>query len=172
MAGKNPSGRPRIHASNAARQKAYRARKKRSVHFRSETADWSTPQDLFDTLNDEFKFTLDVCATAKNAKCPLYYTIQQDGLAQHWTGTCWCHPPYGRGIERWIRKAYESSQMGATVVLLIPAHTDTRYWHDWVVRGETRFVKGRLRFSDSKSAAPHASVIVVFRPTGRDEMLE
>lgn len=163
-------GRPRIHADNAARQKAYRYRRKRPVHFLSQSSEWSTPQEFFDALDREFGFSLDVCATAANAKCDRFYTKENDALDQDWHGTCWCNPPYGRGIQNWIRKAYDSSRSGATVVMLIPAHTDTRYWHELVHQAsEIRFVKGRLKFSGASRAAPFPSVIIIFRPHGRDE---
>jgi phage N-6-adenine-methyltransferase len=158
-------GRPRIHASNAARQKAYRERKKRSVHFLSQTAEWATPQDLFDSLNEEFSFDLDVCATAENAKCSRYFTRQENGLVQQWEGACFCNPPYGSQIKHWIKKAYDSSLLGATVALLIPARTDTQYWHDYVLKAsEIRYLRGRLRFGGSANSAPFPSAVVVFRP--------
>lgn len=158
-------GRPRVYATNAARQRAYRQRKKRSVHFQSQTAEWATPQDLFDSLNHEFNFLLDVCATAENAKCARFFTKKENGLVQPWVGTCFCNPPYGSQIRHWIEKAFRSSQEGATVVLLLPARTDTQYWHDYVTRAsEIRFLKGRLRFGGSPNSAPFPSAIVVFRP--------
>ncbi len=136
----------------------------------SQSAEWSTPQNIFNALNEEFAFELDVCATAENAKCSRYYTIEQNALIQPWDGVCFCNPPYGRGIEKWIKRAYDSSRSGATVVLLIPAHTDTKYWHDFVLKAaEIRFVKGRLKFSGATKAAPFPSVVVVFRPNGREE---
>jgi len=135
--------------------------------FTSNTAEWETPQELFDTLNAEFGFTLDVCATKHNAKCAAYFTPEQDGLAQQWSGVCWMNPPYGRVINKWVRKAYESSLAGTIVVCLIPARTDTAYWHDYVMRAsEIRFLRGRVKFtrSDGHSGpAPFPSAIVVFR---------
>lgn len=130
--------------------------------FSSETAEWATPLDFFASLDREFGFTLDVCATADNAKCERHYTASDDGLAQPWAGTCWMNPPYGRGIGRWIEKAYRSSLAGAVVVCLIPARTDTNYWHEYVMRAdEVRFVRGRLHFNDA-GPAPFPSAVVIF----------
>lgn len=134
-----------------------------AVHFSSETDLWSTPQDLFDRLNAEFSFTTDVCATDDNAKCATYYTKDTDGLSQKWGGVCWMNPPYGREIGKWIRKAHESAQNGATVVCLLPARTDTAWWHDWVMSGEVRFLRGRLKFGGHNNSAPFPSAVVIFR---------
>src|SRR5690242_11748450 len=95
-----------------------------AVHYSAETCVWATPQDFFERLNDEFHFDIDVCANDENAKCAQYYTEIENGLLQKWKGTVWMNPPYGREIAEWIKKAYESSQEGATVVCLIPARTD------------------------------------------------
>ena len=135
-----------------------------SVHFSSLSGEWSTPQGVFNELNREFCFWLDVCATHENAKCAEYYTEEEDGMSKYWRGSCWMNPPYGRGIGKWLRKAYESSLEGATVVCLIPSRTDTRWWHDYVMKAdEIRFIKGRLKFSRHKNSAPFPSAIVVFR---------
>ena len=128
---------------------------------------WATPQDFFDKLDAEFNFELDVCALPENAKCEKYFTPEQDGLAQQWTGTCWMNPPYGRQIGAWVKKAYEASLHGATVVCLLPARTDTAWWHDFVMRGEVRFIRGRLKFGGSKNSAPFPSAVVVFREGGK-----
>ena len=134
------------------------------VHFSSATDQWSTPQDLFDRLDKRWQFELDVCANESNAKCVRYFTEHANGLAQPWAPfTCWMNPPYGRAIKHWIRKAYEEGQRGATVVCLIPSRTDTAYWHDYVMKGEIEFLRGRLKFSDAKNSAPFPSAIVVFR---------
>ena len=131
--------------------------------YSSKTSEWATPPDLFAALNAEFHFTLDVCATADNAKCARHFTLAQDGLAQEWTGTCWMNPPYGRAIGLWLRKAYESAQAGATVVCLIPARTDTAWWHDYAMKGEIRYIRGRVKFAGHKWNAPFPSAIVIFR---------
>jgi phage N-6-adenine-methyltransferase len=136
----------------------------RAVWASSETDLWATPQDFFDRINAEFGFSLDVCATPNNAKCSCYFTVEDDGLAQEWAGTCWMNPPYGREIDKWMRKAWESSLEGATVVCLVPARTDTRWWHDYAMRGEIRFIKGRLKFGAATTSAPFPSAIVIFRP--------
>lgn len=134
------------------------------VHFSSRNIEWETPQWLFDALHSEFAFTLDPCATRENAKCGTFFTAQEDGLGQEWTGhTVFMNPPYGRGIATWLRKGYESSIRGATVVCLVPARTDTQWWHDYAMRGEVRFLRGRLKFGRAKNSAPFPSAIVVFR---------
>lgn len=136
-----------------------------AVHFSSKTSDWETPQDFFDRLNSEFHFELDVCATPENAKCKRYFTPEVDGLKQKWTGVCWMNPPYGREIGRWVKKAYESAQEGTTVVCLLPARTDTSWWHDYCMKAdEIRFIRGRLKFSGAKHPAPFPSAVVIFRP--------
>jgi phage N-6-adenine-methyltransferase len=134
------------------------------VYFRSLTVEWETPQAFFDALDAEFHFTLDVAADASNAKCARYLTREDDALTQHWEGVCWCNPPYGKELSAWLQKAYESAQAGATVVCLLPARTDRRWWHAYAARGEVRFVPGRLTFTGASNPAPFASVIVIFRP--------
>ena len=119
----------------------------KEVMFSSQTDLWETPQDLFDKVNAEFGFTLDVCALPENAKCEKFYSPAEDGLSQPWTGVCWCNPPYGRQIGKWVRKAFFSSVEGATVVMLLPARTDTKWFHDYILhRAEVRVLKGRLKF--------------------------
>jgi phage N-6-adenine-methyltransferase len=131
--------------------------------FSSKTDLWETPQDFFDKLNEEFNFQTDVCALPENAKCKHFYTPEQDGLSQEWSGSCWCNPPYGRQIGKWVRKASESK---ATTVMLIPARTDTAWFHDYIYgKAEVRFVRGRLRFSGAKENAPFPCMVVVFRNT-------
>jgi phage N-6-adenine-methyltransferase len=132
--------------------------------FSSERHDWQTPHELFNQLNGEFGFELDVCATAENAKCGHFYSPEQDGLKQPWRGVCWMNPPYGSALPAWMAKAYASSLDGATVVCLVPARTDTRWWHDFAMRGEIRLVQGRLRFGHARFCAPFPSAIIVFRP--------
>lgn len=134
------------------------------LHFSSATDVWATPQDFFDALNAVFKFELDVCALPDNAKCARYFTPEVDGLSQDWTGVVWMNPPYGRGRDAWVRKAFESAAAGATVACLLPARTDTKWWHAYCAKGEVHFVKGRLKFGNSDNAAPFPSAVVVFRP--------
>lgn len=134
-----------------------------NLMFSSKDMLWETPQVLFDKLNAEFNFTLDVCALEQTAKCEKYYTPEINGLEQRWIGICWMNPPYGRHIIQWLKKAYEESLKGAIVVCLIPSRTDTRYWHDYCMKAsEIRFIKGRLKFGNSINAAPFPSSIVVF----------
>jgi len=133
------------------------------VHFSSATDLWATPQRLFDELHHEFKFTLDVCAIPENAKCPQFYSPAEDGLSQPWTGVCWMNPPYGRAIGLWVARAYRAALTGATVVALLPARTDTTWWHEYVVKAkDIRFLRGRIRFGEAKYSAPFPSAVVVF----------
>ena len=133
--------------------------------FSSARGDWETPDDLYGQLDAEFHFTLDVCANASNAKC-IDFLDHDTGLSSLWHGTCWMNPPYGRRITAWIEKAYMESivQGNATVVCLLPARTDTKWFHNYCVHGEIRFLKGRLRFKGAEGSAPFPSMIVVFRP--------
>lgn len=136
-----------------------------NVMYSSQSEEWSTPDDFFKKLDDEFHFTLDPCATDANHKCEKYYTKEQDGLEQDWTGeTVFCNPPYVRGMERWVKKCYEHAQNGGVVVMLIFARTDTKYFHEMIYHNaELRFVKGRLKFGGSRNSAPFPSMVVVFK---------
>lgn len=131
----------------------------KDLMFSSKTDLWETPQDLFDRLDSIHHFTLDVCATPDNAKCNNYYTPEIDGLSQKWGGTCWCNPPYGRNIGRWVEKAYNSN---CKVVMLLPARTDTKWFHNFCLNGKIEFLRGRLKFGNSKNSAPFPSMIVIF----------
>ena len=132
--------------------------------YSSQTDLWETPQNLFDELNSEFHFDIDVCALSENAKCGRYYTPEQDGLSQPWIGNCWCNPPYGREVGQWVRRAFLASVSGSTVVMLLPARTDTKWFHEYIYnKVEVRFLKGRLKFGNSKNSAPFPSMIVIFR---------
>ena len=132
--------------------------------FSSKDQTWETPIELFNKLDKEFNFTLDPCCTEETAKCKKYYTPTENGLIQDWTNeTVFMNPPYGREISDWLKKAYEESLNGSTVVCLIPSRTDTKYWHDYCMKAsEIRFIKGRLKFGNSKNSAPFPSAIVVF----------
>lgn len=131
--------------------------------FTSNTDMWATPQALFDSLNAEFNFTVDVCAVPENAKCAKFFSPQIDGLSQEWNGVCWCNPPYGREIGKWVRKAFISYLHGAKVVMLLPARTDTKWFHDYIYgKAEIRFIRGRLKFNDGKGSAPFPSMVVIF----------
>lgn len=134
------------------------------VHFSSATDEWATPQDFFNVVHAEFGFDLDACALPSSAKCERYFGPEQDGLAQNWTGTVWMNPPYGDVIGRWVQKAHESAQAGATVVCLVPARTDTAWFHDHCLPGEVRLIRGRLRFGDADASAPFPSALVVLGP--------
>ena len=136
----------------------------RNIHFSSERHDWETPRYLFDGLNAEFGFELDVCATAATAKCRRYFTADDDGLTKDWEGSCWMNPPYGREIEQRMKKAAQSARDGALVVCLVPARTDTRWWHKYATLGEIRYLRGRLKFGNAKNSAPFPTAIVIFRP--------
>jgi phage N-6-adenine-methyltransferase len=134
--------------------------------FSSETDMWATPQNFFDKLDAFFRFELDVCATPENSKCHKYFTETDDGLKKDWRGTVWMNPPYGREIGKWVARAYAQSCLhGSTIVCLLPARTDTKWWHDYCVKGEITFIKGRLKFGDAKNSAPFPSAVVIFRPT-------
>ena len=131
----------------------------------SDRQDWETPQDFFDELNREFHFCLDACANNNNAKCRYYFDEIDDALIQDWSGynTIFMHPPYGRQIGKWIKKAYDESQKGCTVVCLVPSRTDTKWWHEYCMKGKIRFIKGRLYFSNA-GRAPFPSAVVIFTP--------
>ena len=134
--------------------------------FSSATDQWATPQNFFDELNEEFSFNLDPCADSTNHKCEKYFTKEQNGLSQDWGGYCvFCNPPYGREISKWVQKSYEESQKeDTTVVMLIPARTDTKWFHEYIYnKAEIRFLKGRLKFGDAKNSAPFPSMVVVFK---------
>ena len=137
------------------------------VHFSSETNEWATPVDFFNRLHEEFNFTLDPCASRENHKCDRYFTEADDGLSKQWSPhTVFMNPPYGRAIKDWVKKAYDESKLGATVVCLIPSRTDTQYWHKYCMKAnEIRFIKGRLHFGNSNNSAPFPSAVVIFKPT-------
>lgn len=151
----------------------------RNVMFSSKTDLWATPQDLFDKLNAQYRFTLDVCATPENAKCERYFTKEQNGLNQSWAGErVWCNPPYGRGIGEWVNRCSTPGYVATLnagqplphhtsefplAVMLLPARTDTAWWHDYVLPfGKVEFIRGRLKFGGHKNSAPFPSAIVTF----------
>ena len=135
----------------------------------SARVDWETPAQLYAFLDREFHFTLDVAASIDSAKCERFFTPESSALLQDWViqsggGACWMNPPYGRKIGEWIRKAVEEWKRGATVVILVPARTDTSWWHDYCMLGEIRFLRGRLRFDNGRRGrCPFPSAIVVLR---------
>lgn len=133
--------------------------------FTSATPEWATPQDFFDELNREFGgFLLDVCATDENAKCRRYFTRRENGLVQKWSKRNWMNPPYGKTIGQWIHKASVEATAGNLTVALLPARTDTKWFHSFIYgRHEVRLVRGRLKFGGSKNSAPFPSMVVVFK---------
>lgn len=134
--------------------------------YSSKETEWETPQGFFDKLNEEFHFTLDPCATTQNAKCAKYFTKEIDGLSQSWRDErVYCNPPYGREISKWIEKAfYETNNGRGIVVMLLPARTDTKYFHDYIYgKAELRFIRGRLKFGNARNSAPFPSMVVIFR---------
>ena len=132
--------------------------------FTAKSVEYETPWDVFNPINEEFGFTIDLCATHENKKVENYYTVTDDALKQEWQGVCWCNPPYGRELPKWITKAHQSAQNGkATVVMLIPARTNTAWWHDICMKGEIRFLRGRPKFNNGKHGLPFPLALVIFR---------
>lgn len=146
------------------------------VMFSKKSDMWSTPQSFFDKMNEEFNFTLDVCAIEENAKCQRFFSPEDDGLSKEWSGICWCNPPYS-DTASWTRKCVTEAYRGVTTVLLIPARTDTKYFQndilrysilnkdkdEYAIETELRFLPGRLKFGNEKNSAPFPSVAVVFK---------
>lgn len=138
--------------------------------FSSASNEWATPIAFFRELDAEFHFNLDPCCTHENAKCERHFTLADDGLSRSWGGCrVFCNPPYGRDLHKWVRKAYEESHKPDTlVVLLIPARTDTSYFHEWIYhKAEIRFIRGRLHFNESKQGAPFPSMVAIFNNTNK-----
>ncbi len=140
------------------------------LFFSCKTDQWETPQDFFDQLDNEFHFTLDPCADESNHKCERYFTKEQDGLKQDWSGEIvFCNPPYGRKVGEWVQKCFQEVYAGdcKCAVLLLFSNTDTKWFHDWIYhKAEVRFVKGRLKFGGGKVNSPKPSMVVVFRKPG------
>lgn len=136
-----------------------------NVHWSSATNEWETPQEFFDRMNAVHRFTLDPCCTHGNAKCRRHYTMSENGLAHSWQNErVWMNPPYGREIGIWMKKAFDESRGSAFVACLVPARTDTAWWHEYAAKGEVTFIRGRLKFGRSKNSAPFPSAIVIFKP--------
>jgi len=136
-----------------------------NVHFSSKSDRWETPQKLFDALDKLYHFDLDVCASIENTKCERFYVVSDNGLSQEWHKnghTIWMNPPYGREIGKWVKKAYIESLNGCFVVCLLPARTDTAWFHEYCRQGQIMFIRGRLKFVGSKNAAPFPSMLVMF----------
>lgn len=149
------------------------------IHFSTGKDDWGTPQDLYDALNEEFGFTLDPCADDNNHKCDKYYTVEQDGLAQSWADeTVFCNPPYSRrgGQAKWIEKCYTEAEKNKIIVVeLLPARTDTKAFHDYILgKAEIRFIKGRINFEiqrgENGGRAPFPNMVVVFKGQPTNEV--
>ncbi len=135
-----------------------------NIHFSQQSDEWATPKWLYDALHKEFGFTLDPCATNGNTKCDNWYTMTENGLLRDWgQDVVFMNPPYSE-VSAWMRKAYGAAQEGAVVVCLIPARTDTAWWHDYAMKGEIRLLRGRLKFGEAENSAPFPSAIIVFRP--------
>ena len=140
-----------------------------NVMFSSKTDAWATPKAFFAELDKEFHFDLDPCADEFNHKCEKYYTIADNGLLKEWGGhRVFCNPPYGREIGKWVEKAFRSNEdHGNLVVMLLPARTDTKWFHDYIYhKAEIRFIRGRLKFGDSKNSAPFPSMVVIYGQKG------
>ena len=133
--------------------------------FSSNTSEWATPIEFYKMLDSEFNFTLDPCSTEENHKCKKYYTKKENGLIQSWENEIvFCNPPYGREIAQWVEKAYNENLKGTKIVLLLPARTDTKWFHNFIYeKHEIRFLKGRLKFNDSKNSAPFPSMVVIMK---------
>lgn len=137
----------------------------------SKTCEWGTPRDLFIKLDEEFSFDLDPASSHTNAKCERHYTEVEDGLIQAWDGSVFVNPPYGAVIAQWVEKAIQESHRCTRIVMLLPARTDTKWFHRLLgIGAEVRFVRGRLRFESEGggggTAAPATfpSIIVVLSP--------
>lgn len=150
-----------------------------SVHYSSATDLHETPQAFFDKLDAVYHFGLDPCTNGSkknggNAKCERYFTKAQDGLIQPWFGNVFMNPPYGREIGWWMKKANDEVANGNAecVVCLVPARTDTRWWHEQVVQNKVEFIRGRLKFGNAKNSAPFPSaVVIISKQAGIDPRL-
>lgn len=138
-----------------------------NVHFSRQSDEWATPRKLYDILYSFYNFTLDAAASSANALCPKYYTIEDDGLTHSWAGehAVWCNPPYSQLLP-WVEKCWREGR-NTTVVMLIPARTDTIAWQTYILphANEIHFIEGRLKFGESRNSAPFPSALVIFRPS-------
>ncbi len=137
--------------------------------FESKRQDWETPDTIFVPLRDEFDITFDTCATSTNTKCKEYFTPGDDALSKTWFGTCWMNPPFSE-VGKWVRKAFLESQNGAKVVCLLPARTNTNWWHDFCMKGEIRFIRGRPKFKGAEMGLPQPLAIVIFSKTNSPQL--
>lgn len=143
-------------------------RHRRAMFTSTKNDEWRTPKAFFDGLDAEFHFTLDVAASETNHQCERYFTKEADALSQQWEGVCWCNPPYGPAIAKWTQKAVDECSRGVTTVMLVPARTDTIWFHGHVLpfASEIRFIRRRLIYMDNpRRSSPFPSMVVVFRPS-------
>lgn len=133
--------------------------------FESTSTEYETPDYLFEPLKIEFDIILDVCATRKNTKCKLFFTKVEDAFSKEWHeyGNCWMNPPWGKELKKWVRKAYEESRKGITVVCLLPVRSNTNWWHDYCLKGEIRFLKGEIKFKGMERGLWLPCAIVIFK---------
>jgi site-specific DNA-methyltransferase (adenine-specific) len=132
-----------------------------SVHFSSDKLDWATPDELWQRLDNIYRFDLDAAASAENARCSRYFDQRADGLTQSWADArVWCNPPYGRSIGDWTSKASAEASRAAFIVMLVPARTDTRWWHDAIGSARVEYLRGRLRFKGAPASAPFPSALL------------
>ena len=134
------------------------------VHFSSVSNEWETPKEFFKKYDDIYNFDIDVCANELNHLCKKYYSESNSALEKDWIGNCWMNPPYGREIAKWMAKAETAGRSGVVVVCLIPARTDTAWWHDYAMKGKVFLIRCRLKFGNAKQCAPFPSAVVVFGP--------
>lgn len=136
--------------------------------FRTDNQDWETPIDLFEMLNSEFHFDFDLSASKENTKCRKFFSKEDDALSKDWNGVCWLNPPYGsnsiNSLKNWVRKSFEETRKeGCVVVMLIPARTNTEWWHRYCMKAkEVRLIKGRPKFKGNIHGLPQPLAIIVF----------
>ena len=136
--------------------------KVKQTWFNRSKVDYETPPEVFNPLQKEFGITFDVCATPKNAKCQQFFTVSDNALEKDWNGVCWMNPPFGREMKKWVIKAWTESQKGVTVICLLPARTNTNWWHDYCMKGEVRFIRGEVKFVGCKNGLWLPMAIVIF----------
>ena len=135
--------------------------------FTSNSDEWETPSDLFNKLNNLFHFTLDACANNENKKCDNYFSKKDNGLIQKWEGIVWCNPPYS-DVKTWVVKA--SKLEAETCVFLVPARVDTKWFQNNIKQASVVcFIKGRLKFSNSKNSAPFPSCLIIFGNCSKEQ---
>ena len=142
--------------------------------FESAKQDWETPSVLFDRLNNEFCFTTDLAADINNTKCEHFLSEDDDVLNKRWEGICWLNPPYGSSagsrLRDWVKKSYDESQKeNCTIVMLVPARTNTKWWHQYCMKAsEVRLICGRPKFGNAKYGLPQPLAIVVFKKSNHE----